>query len=399
MEPDTQLRRFDFAGLILGVSCALGVISTVIILVLMPVNRHFAVSRDFIVYWASGQQLTHHGNPFDPQRMSRTEHAGGFDRSGSFYMRNPPWSLPLTLPLGFVGAQAAALPWSLLLIGLLVLSVRILWKIFGRSGTHLEWLGYCFPPALQCVLMGQTSLFLLLGLVLFLRWGRSRPFLAGSALWLCTLKPHLFVPFGLLLVVWIVVGRRWRILLGTVTAFAASCLAIEAVDPAVWSQYLHWAGASGISHEASPSFGVALRNLVNPAAEWLVFVPCVLGAVWALAYFWPRRHVWDWMEHGQLVILVSLLVAPYCWVLDQSIALPALLCAAVRSRSRTVLATLAAICLVLELQPLLFSAGLNSFWYLWPAPAWIAWYLWARRSARQPIPSASPLATPAAVAE
>ncbi|HEX3661139.1 MAG TPA: glycosyltransferase family 87 protein [Acidobacteriaceae bacterium] len=394
MEAPLQRKKFDPSELILGVACALGLVSTAIILMLMPVNRHFASSRDFVVYWASGQQLVHHGNPFDPQQMAETERAGGFDRPGAFYMRNPPWSLPLTLPLGLASAQVEALPWSLLLIGLLVLSVRITWQMFGRSGTHLEWLGYCFPPALQCVLMGQTSLFLLLGLVLFLWWHRTRPFWAGAALWLCTLKPHLFVPFGVVLLVWILVGRQWRILLGALTALAASCLVITLVDPAVWAQYAHWAAISGISHEPIPCLGVALRNLVNPAAEWLVFIPCALGSLWALVYFWPRRHAWNWREHGHLVVLVSLAAAPYCWVLDQSVALPALLFAAVSTRSRAALAVLGVIYLLLELQPMLFSPGLNSAWYLWPAPVWIAWYLWARRSSSishsAPLPVAAP---------
>jgi hypothetical protein len=385
-------RKFDPAQLILGIACAVGLVSTGVILALMPVNRHFASSRDFIVYWATGQQLAHHGNPFDAQAMGATERRGGFDRTGSFYMRNPPWSLPLTVPLGYVGARVASLPWSLLLAALLVLSVRLLRPMLGLAGTPLEWLGYCFPPALQCILMGQTSLFLLLGLVLFLRFHRSRPFWSGSALWFCTLKPHLFVPFGLVLLVWIASGRRWRILAGAAAAMVVSCGLITGIDPAVWSQYAHWAQTSGISHESIPCLGVTLRNLIDPAANWLVFVPCALGSVWALVYFWPRRHAWDWMEHGALVVLVSLLVAPYCWVLDQSLALPALLYAAVRTRSQATLATLGVLFLVLELQPMFLPAGLNSAWYLWPAPAWLAWYLWARRSA-----AVQPLApTPAA---
>lgn len=390
--------KFDLATLLIVAACALGLLPTLLILGQMPVNRHFASSRDFVVYWATGQQLVHHGNPFDAGQMRRTEIQGGFDRPGSFYMRNPPWSLPLTLPLGFMRAQLAALPWSLLLVTLLVVSVGILRHLFGPFGTELEWLAYCFPPALQCVLMGQTALFLLLGLVLFLRWYRTRPFCAGAALWLCALKPHLLLPFALVLLLWIVVERQWPILLGAATAIAASCLVITWIDPAIWSQYFAWAGSSGIAGEPIPCLGVTLRNLIHPAAHWLVFVPCALGSIWALTWFWQMRRDFDWLEHGQLLVLVSLLVAPYCWVLDQSLALPAILYAGSLTRSRIALAWLAAICLALELQPMIFHAGMNTAWYLWPAPAWLFWFLWARRSRFRFGPEQGPAVLPATAA-
>jgi hypothetical protein len=388
IRPETPIDKLAWA--IIAIACGLSIVTTGILLAAMPFNRHFATTRDFVIYWATGQQLAHHGNPFDPNLMGQTERAGGFDRNGSFYMRNPPWSLPLTLPLGYVSAQAAALPWSLLLLGILVFCVLMLRRMVGRPGTHLEWIGYCFPPAMQVLIMGQTALFLLLGLVLFLRLHRTRPFWAGAALWFCTLKPHLFLPFCVALLAWIVVSRSWRIVAGAALAMAASCAVTEWIDPAAWSQYAHWAHTSGISQEANPCLAVALRNLLDPGARQLVFLPAALGCVWALAYFWPRRKSWDWMENGGLVMLVSLVVAPYCWVADHSLALPALLFAAWRTRSAAVLAALGAICLALELQPLFLSKGMNTAWYVWVAPAWLGWYLLARRSTRLVAPSTQP---------
>ena len=382
--PSSAKHKADLGDLMLALSCALALTTTILMLAMMPVNRHFASSRDFVVYWATGQQLVHHSDPYDPALMGQMERAGGFDRSGSFYTRNPPWSLPLVYPLGFVGARAAALPWSLLLIGLLVVSVRMLRQMYGsRPGGRerpLEWVGYCFPPALQCVIMGQTSLFLLTGLVLFLRFHRTRPFWAGAGLWLCTLKPHLFVPFGVVLLGWIALTRSWRVVAGFLGTMAVSCAAVEAIDPGVWKQYAHWAGGSGIAHEAIPTLAFALRNLIRPEANWLIAVPCALACCWAGWYFWRHRQEWDWAEHGNVVMLVSVLAAPYCWVLDQSVVLPAVLYAAWRNPSRAPLAVLGAILLALQLQPLFFSPGMNTMWYLWPAPVWLAWYVWSQRS-------------------
>lgn len=388
--------KADFADLAIAMACGLAFASLAIALSMMPRIAALAESRDFIVYWSTGQQLVHHGDPFNPAVMGSVEHATTFSAKGSYYMRNPPWGLPLVWPLGFLSARVAALPWSLLMLGMLALSVHLLWTMFGRAGTHLEWLGYCFPPALICVFLGQTSLFLLLGLVLFLRLHRDHPWGAGAALWLCTLKPHLFLPFGVVLLVWIVLTRRYKIVLGLMAAMAVSCAATQIIDPAAWSQYLHWASHSGIAQESIPCLSVVLRELLDPSARWIPFGPGALACVWALFYFWPRRHDWDWIEHGNLLMLVSLLAAPYCWLNDQSLALPALLYGASRTSSRTLLWVLAAMYIVLEGEALRFFWGPQVL-YLWPAPAWVAWYLFATRSAGDSRVSARPAAVSAPV--
>ena len=184
------------------------------------------------------------------------------------------------------------------------------------------------------MILGQTSIFLLFGLALFLRLHKSRPFAAGAALWFCTLKPHLFLPFVLVLLVWIVVSRSYRILLGSLAAFAAGAAVTACIDPAAWSQYAYYMRTSVVTHEFTPCLGDVLRDSIHPSAEWLAFVPCMVACVWALAWFWPRRHTWDWLENGSLLMLVSLFVAPFGWIFDQTLAIPAVLFAVSRKPSR-----------------------------------------------------------------
>ena len=73
--------------------------------------------------------------------MGNLERTAGYTGQGSYYMRNPPWALPLVLPLGYVGARVAVLPWSLLMLGLLLLSVQLLRPMLGLSGWQLRLLG------------------------------------------------------------------------------------------------------------------------------------------------------------------------------------------------------------------------------------------------------------------
>lgn len=387
--------RNDAADLAIALACVVALLVTALLLAMLPAAGHLTSSCDFIAYWATGQQLAHHANPYDAVAMAAIEHAAGWAGTGAYYMRNPPWALPLALPLGFFSSRVIALPWSLVMFAALVVAVRTLWKMFRHQARRIDLLGYAFPPALLCVVMGQTSLLALLGLVLFLRLHRTQPFWAGAALWLCSLKPHLFVPFAAALLMWIVVSRNYRILFGAGVAGAANCLLTLWIDPRAFTQYLAWARTSGISEQPVPCLAVLLRRLIEPSATWLVLLPCILGSVWALQYFSRHRENWDWMEHGSLLVLVSLVVAPYCFLYDQCMAIPALLYAGGRARSRAVLMALAALYLGVELQPLFFSAPAVAYWvWLAAGPAWLAWYLIARRSEATAVIPHTPAPTP-----
>jgi hypothetical protein len=279
--------------------------------------------------------------------------------------------------------KIGTLLWSLTLLACLLGSVWMIWRLHGHPKNYLHWLGLSFAPALICLIAGQTALFALLGLVLFLSLHRAHPFLAGMALWLCALKPHLFVPFGLVLVVWIVVSKSYRILAGALVALAASCAAAYCMFPNAWAEYPRMLRSSGIEMQFIPCLSIVLRLLLSPQSAWLQYVPVSLACVWALTYFWPRRNTWDWIDHGSPLMLVSLLLAPYCWLFDQALAIPALLHGAYATKSKAWLAVLAFASVLLE-----YEAGsglkLPSAYHLWTAPAWLAWYLVARATRNKP---------------
>jgi uncharacterized membrane protein (UPF0127 family) len=175
-------------------------------------GRDATGTRDFMQYWASGQQLVLRANPYAGSAIQGFEQSAGLPRGVlPLIMANPPSALLLVVPLGFLGARPGLLVWSLLLLGCLVASVRMVWIMHDRPMNQLHWLGYSFAPALWCLMGGQVSLLVLLGLVLFLRLHRSRPFLAGVSLWLCLLKPHLFLPFGVVLILWVMLTRNYKL--------------------------------------------------------------------------------------------------------------------------------------------------------------------------------------------
>jgi hypothetical protein len=129
-----------------------------------------------------------------------------------------------------------------------------------------------------------------------------------------------------------------------------------------------------------PTLSVAFRFLVNRNAVALQFIPEAAGCSWALWYFWTRRNRWDWMDQGLLLLLVSVACAPYAFFFDETILLPAVLVALYRAahsgRSLLPLASIAGAALI----EVLAVVQITSPFYLWTAPAWLAWYLYATRS-------------------
>jgi hypothetical protein len=344
---------------------------------------NWAGARDFVTYWSSGRQLTHHLNPYDREGILALEHSVGFSGSAApLIMRNPPPSLLLVLPLGLFGIRSASVLWTMFMLVALVASVRTIAAIHDHRKSQLNILAYAFAPVLSCLIAGQTALFVLLGLALFLRLQSRRPLLAGAALWLCALKPHLFLPFAVVLLAWIVVSRRYKILLGGAIAFAGSALVISAIDPVVWSQYGHMMRAAKLDIAIIPSISMALRLFVSPSTTWLQYLPAVCGCIWAIAYFARHYEGWSWIEHGSLLMLVSVVVAPYSWFMDQAVLLPALLHALYRNQSRSVVAVFALLSAVIEIANFRGVPLRSMYLYPWTASVWLAWYLYTSRHAK-----------------
>ena len=132
--------------------------------------------------------------------------------------------------------------------------------------------------------------------------------------------------------------------------------------------------APSIEREFIPCLSVVIRLWLLPEADWLQYLPTALACAWALVYYWQRRKRWNWVQDGGILILVSLVAAPYCWPYDQTIAMPALLQRASATRSRFMLVILA-LASVAIMAVLMAGIKITTPFYLFIAPVWLAWYL------------------------
>jgi len=371
-------RRSPLRRLLAAAIIALGFLY-IAFLGLSSFPRDNAAQRDFIQYWAAGRLIVHHQNAYDLDAIYALEKSAGMHRNRARISISPPVALELAAPLGLVGPKLGLVLWLLAQLGSLGLSLWLLWVAFGRPNSRYHLLGFLFAPTIACQLAGQLGIFFLLSLALFLCLHRTGPFLAGAVLFPFALKPHLFLPLALCLLLWSLFRRRFSMLAGFVAALGLSCAASLYFDPHAWAHYSVLMRQFGILNDFIPAPSVALRFLIAPSAVWIQFVPEAAACLWAAWFFWTHRHEWEWSDHGLLVLLVAELCAPYGWFFDESVLFPAILAGiyrAVEGRK-----SLAPIFLFggVALVETVFGKPLQGYYYIWTTPAWLAWYLYATR--------------------
>ena len=126
-----------------------------------------------------------------------------------------------------------------------------------------------------------------------------------------------------------------------------------------------------------PTFGVALRFLIDRDVVGLQYIPLVAGSVWALWYFWTRRTRWDWMDQGLFLLFISDVCAPYGFFTDECILLPFILAGLYRARNVDRAFPLLMLINGAAFIEVLAKVNIISPYYLWTTPAWLGWYLYA----------------------
>ncbi len=357
---------------------------------------------DYMQYHSAGRATLAGQNPYDGCVLYPLQQQIGTSWADPVMMWNPPWTLPLTLPLGAMHWRAGQLLWFAVHFAAVVGSALLFWRIFGGPRER-SWLAVAlalgFAPTLFLLLLGQISGLLLLGLAGFLGAVRKERFaLAGCFAALTAIKPHLFVPFAMLLMLEAIHKSRYRrtIFAGGLTLAVFGLIPL-AWNPEVWSQYLDATGAgAAASHNTirewvHPTLGFAIRQALPGEPFRAMFLP-LAGTLPLVAVYWYRRRAaWDWTAELPRVVLGSLLAAPYgAWGFDLVVLLVPVVQAAVWLLPHRALAVRFAIAFgALNVLALLTLLRENSMTNPWFAPAVALGYLavgasLAPRSARAP---------------
>jgi hypothetical protein len=350
---------------------------------------------DFAMYWSSARLHLAGENPYDPAKLLPLEQQNVPGQENVYIAYSPPWLLTVLLPFALPGYHSGRVLWLLLNALLVLLCADGLWRLYGGPGRRrwLAWLiAFSFLPTLFLLKTGQIGALLLLGVVGFLYLERRRRDLAaGAALALLLLKPHLLYLFGLALLLWVIRGWRWRVALGVALAGAFAALVPLAVNPAVFQQYQHAMAAYRPTNWVTPTLGTLLRLAFGEQREWLQFVPMLPGTAWLLAYWWCRRHDWEWARQAPLLVLASFLTTCYgAWSHDcVMLLLPVLAVACQIARDyrpiRAAVAAAAYLAVNSALLGLDFAGYRDELFFLWVSPVVLLAYLGLGRWCGHPL--------------
>jgi hypothetical protein len=303
-----------------GLLAALSRVGALLLFGIVPVIVVFAV-----LAWTYGANFVSdfHGDLYDagkailadrnPYRVAFLSHLADVARSGGHPATSfavpvyPAPDLLAVVPLALLPYKVAAVIFTLLGIGALVLGLRLLgvrdWRCYGAA--FLSW------PVVHTLRLGQVNGLLILAAAIAWRW-RPRALVAGAAVAAAVVAKVFLWPLGLFLVL----TRRWRALAAavafgiviTIIAWAVIGFAgfsayprmlsdLSAVEGTAGISLLSLAGATGVAHVAATAasvlitlglIGLAWLSLRLEDGERSAFGLLVVAGLTSSSLVWPH---------------------------------------------------------------------------------------------------------------
>ena len=211
---------------------------------------------------------------------------------------------------------------------------------------------------------------------LYFEQKKIKYWLPGAFASLLAIKTHLLYLICISILSWSIKRRCWDILGGGAIVLLSATLTTMMFNPYVITQYLSAIPEGSPLAWMTPTFGSLLRVLLGPERTWLQFVPMGTGIFWLGQYGLKYRAEWLWTNRVPLLLLISVVTAPYYWPFDQVVLIPAVLQVMIgmiaTSRGRIVYGAI-----ILRSNHLLschqrrgvaIHSRISDFWQLWMAP-------------------------------
>lgn len=322
-----------------------------VILLLKPLPR-----QDFLIYWSAARLFVSGHDPYSISLLAAIERSVGWLDPVPLPMLYPPWVLPFFTPFAPLSFGVAHYLFFAVSFALEIVCSLALWDYFGGERRR-RWIAIVilatFLPAASAEHYGQLTPLILAGMTGFLfalRWRRY--VLAGTCLFVLSLKPHLLYLVVLAILLWSIQKKKWSVPISGCLAGGGALLATIAVDRNVWRSF------RGTVHGSLGNpcgIGGFLRATFGVEHAWLQFVPCVVGLGWFAVYWMRHRRTWMWEERLPLLVLVSIGSAAYFWKHDYILGLPAVIALGIQV-ARTQIWPMAAF-LYLAVQLIILSAS------------------------------------------
>ncbi len=262
---------------------------------------------------------------YNLERQAKAQEGLFPGESGFLVFYYPPYTALAYAPLSLLPYRWSYAVHTLLMIGLLLLTLRCIRShnaLIQRHFTAAFVAALMFYPILRSVIGGQnTALTLVLVALSWHTASVNRDYVAGMLLGLLLFKPH----FALPLIALFLLAGRWRVGIGSgivaIALYAMGALMLGADWPVIWI-----GKALALSQVVA---GFDSQNLVS----WLGFFEAFLGAAkplaliigWSLSLFtalllawlWrPIRNQHDFSSRMRLACVGILLIPPHVMYYD-----------------------------------------------------------------------------------
>ncbi len=306
--------------------CIIGLIFTICFQILNP---RFGTG-DFLAYWSSSRLLISGGNPYDHAALSALEHSTvpALGPQSQIFLNtwNPPWLILIFSLFGSLPFSIASPIWIFCNTVLIGLALIISWQLCERNrapkGILFVFLaGYLFGETLSYLVLGQITSLVLTGLVLSIYLiDRKLDFLAGATLLLTTIKPHVSYFFLLIVLIWIIQNRRWRILLGLVLSASFSLIVFWIINPNWVANYITLITGMPYSSIYTSTLGSFMAAMLKTNIFYFLVI-CLLFLIKPLLQILKSD---GWLTVMNISLLLALPLSPFGFSFDQIVILPAI---------------------------------------------------------------------------
>jgi hypothetical protein len=293
------------------------------------------ISVDYIAYWSAARLAITGGNPYSIDEMLKIEQENGWpENSGqaglpadyAHMMFNPPWTIFFIIPFGIMDYLTSRTIFFLFCIGIIFFSVDQLWKYYGGKLKHI-WivllLVFTFPATISLINLGNITILPLFGIVLFMLFVKQKRFFwTGTTISLVLIKPHNTYLFLLALVVWVLVEKRWELLLGAIVSIIVSISITLIFIPNIFVKYMVLISTGITNSWLNATLGSILRLKFGYDLVWLIYIPIIPGLIWFFWYWFTHYRSWNWDTAVPILLIISALTTPWGWLLDLTLVIP-----------------------------------------------------------------------------
>ena len=383
---------------------AIGIVAVIAITPYLPGLPFGAPgTRDFVQYWAALQALNAGANPYDGAVLHAIESRVGVPADQTVQMWNPPWLVVLLWPVLRTSFESSALGWFILQIIFLCAIAAMAPIALRRTGLSLLARGsliISFYPVLDCLGLGQLSIFITFALFASLWFGSHGSYCAaGIAIAPLATKPHLFFLCTIPAVLWFKEldrSNKRRFVVGALLGLSASVGAAEYIWPHSISWWLEsiiephmQPGTIPVTYWKTATLTTCVRMLceafMGTAPTWpLWVVPSVAFLTTSLIVLRNKGQL-SWQIIAPATLCLSVVTSNYGWFFDQTLLLPVqllILYQGIHSPSRS--SRIVIIATTLGIQAVAFGLGSSlktssQFTFTWVPLAILAAYLFSQR--------------------